>query len=153
MSAHAREATRTPVQMAALIFGIIFLVLGVLGFIPGVTTDYGAMRFAGPGSDAHLLGVFQVSVLHNIVHLLLGVAGVALARTWTGARNYLIWGGVITLLLWIYGMLVGRESAANFVPMNAADNWLHFVMGIVMVALGVLLTRRTASSRSRVTPL
>ncbi|MCW2877929.1 MAG: hypothetical protein JWQ95_2029 [Sphaerisporangium sp.] len=147
MGTHARELTRTPLQMAAFVAGIVFLVVGILGFIPGITTNYGAMKFAGHDSGAHLLGLFQVSVLHNIVHLLFGVAGVTLARTWTGARNFLVWGGVIYLLLWIYGLLVGRDSTANFVPLNTADNWLHFLLGIAMIALGVLFSRRTAHTR------
>jgi len=120
--------------------GIVFLVVGILGFIPGVTTNYDQMAFAGHMSEAMLLGVFQVSILHNIVHLLFGIAGVAAARSPMGARNFLIWGGVVYLALWIYGLVVGQEAAANFVPLNTADDWLHFVLGVAMVALGLLLT-------------
>ncbi|MEV4158709.1 DUF4383 domain-containing protein [Nonomuraea dietziae] len=134
-------ARSSPVQLASLVVGAVFLLVGVLGFIPGVTSDYGDLRFAGHHSDALLLGVFQVSILHNIVHLLFGVAGILLARTWAGARNFLIGGGVIYLLLWLYGMVIDRDSAANFVPVNVADNWLHFVLGVGMIALGFLLTR------------
>ncbi|GAA4937140.1 hypothetical protein HD597_004633 [Nonomuraea thailandensis] len=139
-------ATRSPVQLAALVVGVVFLLVGVLGFIPGITTGYDDLRFAGHESDAHLLGVFQISILHNIVHLLFGIAGVLLARTWSGARNFLVGGGVIYLLLWIYGMLVGHDSPANFVPLNAADNWLHLVLGIGMIALGLLLGRRRVTA-------
>ncbi|MFB4269828.1 DUF4383 domain-containing protein [Nonomuraea sp. GTA35] len=139
-------ATRSPVQLAALVVGVVFLLVGVLGFIPGITTGYDDLRFAGHESDAHLLGVFQVSILHNIVHLLFGIAGVLLARTWSGARNFLVGGGAIYLLLWIYGMLVGHDSPANFVPVNAADNWLHLVLGIGMIALGLLLGRRRVTA-------
>jgi hypothetical protein len=147
MGTHAREVTRTPLQTAALVLGIVFLVVGILGFIPGVTSDYGAMRFAGHHSGAYLLGVFQVSVLHNIVHLLFGIAGVTLARTWTGARNFLVWGGVIYLLLWIYGLVVDLNSGANFVPLNTADNWLHLLLGVVMIGLGVILSRRASRTK------
>lgn len=77
------------------------MLVGVLGFIPGVTSQYDTMGVAGHGSMAMLLGVFQVSVLHNIVHLLYGVAGLAAARTAGGARKYLIVGGAIYLVLWI----------------------------------------------------
>ncbi|GAA2212834.1 DUF4383 domain-containing protein [Nonomuraea monospora] len=140
------RTTRSPVQLAALVIGVVFLVAGVLGFIPGITTDYGDLRFAGHGSGAHLLGVFQVSILHNVVHLLFGVAGVLLARTSAGARNFLIAGGAIYLLLWIYGMLVGHDSPANFVPVNAADNWLHLGLAAVMIALGLVLGRRPVTT-------
>ena len=62
-------------RAAAAVVGIVFLLVGVLGFIPGITTDYDSMTFADQDSGAELLGVFQVSVLHNIVHLLFGVGG------------------------------------------------------------------------------
>jgi hypothetical protein len=133
---------RTAVQTAALAVGIVFLLVGILGFIPGVTTNYSDLGFAGHHSDAKLLGIFQVSVLHNIVHLLFGVAGLALARTVSGARNYLIGGGVIYLVLWLYGLVVGQDSSANFVPLNTADDWLHLVLAIGMIGLGFLTTRR-----------
>jgi hypothetical protein len=93
-----------------------------------------------------LLGVFQVSILHNIVHLLFGVAGLALARTAAGARNYLIWGGLVYAILWLYGLFVDHESSANFVPLNDADDWLHLGLAVGMVLLGVLLGRRRADS-------
>ena len=135
-------ARRTLVQTAALAVAAVFLLIGVLGFIPGITTDYSTMGFAGHQSEAMLLGVFQVSVLHNIVHLLFGIAGFAMARTVSGARLYLVGGGAIYLVLWLYGLVVGQDSAANFVPVNPADDWLHLVLGLGMIALGLITTRR-----------
>ncbi len=132
---------RRPIQLAALVVGVVFLLVGVLGFIPGITTNYGEMAFAGHQSEAMLLGVFQVSVLHNIVHLLFGVAGLAMARTASGARNFLIYGGVIYAVLWLYGLLIDPTSAANFVPINSADNWLHLVLAVGMLGLGFLVDR------------
>lgn len=133
---------RTPVQLVAMIVSAVFLLVGVLGFIPGVTTNYDSMMFAGHESSALLLGVFAVSILHNIVHLLFGVVGFALARTAAGARWYLIGGGLIYLVLWLYGLVVDRDSAANFVPLNNADNWLHLGLAIGMIGLGALLGSR-----------
>ncbi|MBO4273716.1 DUF4383 domain-containing protein [Microbispora triticiradicis] len=143
----SRTTARTPVQTAALVVGVVFLLVGVLGFIPGITQNVDQLQFAGHHSDAMLLGVFEVSILHNIVHLLFGVAGVTLARTWAGARSYLIGGGAVYLVLWLYGLLVGHDSAANFVPVNNADNWLHLFLGLGMAALGFLLTRRAVHDR------
>ena len=145
MSADAsgRRATgTTAVQKAARLVGIVFLAVGVLGFIPGITTGYDTLMFAGHHSEAKLLGLFQVSVLHNIVHLLFGVAGLALARTITGAKRYLVVGGAIYLVLFVYGLAVGQESGGNFVPLNLADDLLHLGLGLGMIALGSLLTRR-----------
>ena len=140
------DAARSPVRTAALAVSIVFLLVGVLGFIPGITSNYGSMAFAGHQSDAHLLGIFQVSILHNVVHLLFGAVGLAMARTVPAARLYLIAGGAIYLILWLYGLVVGQTSAANFVPLNTADDWLHLVLGLGMIALGLLTTRRTAGA-------
>ena len=129
--------TRTPVQLVAAAVGAVFLLVGVAGFIPGVTTHYDELTFAGHHSMAKLLGLFMVSVLHNVVHLLFGVAGLALARTRGGARNFLLWGGAIYLALWIYGAVIPEDGAANFVPVNSADNWLHLGLGLGMIALGI----------------
>jgi hypothetical protein len=138
---------RSPVQTAAWLVGIVFLLVGILGFIPGITTNlYDGLDFAGHKGDAELLGIFQVSILHNIVHLLYGIAGIAFAKTFYGARTYLIGGGAIYLVLWIYGLVIDKASDANFVPLNSADNWLHFVLGATMIVLGLALGRATYRS-------
>jgi hypothetical protein len=139
---------RTPVQMASAAVGAVFLVVGIAGFIPGITAHYGDMTFAGHDSGAKLLGIFMVSVLHNVVHLLFGVAGLVLARTAPAAKNFLIVGGVIYLVLWVYGLIVDKASNANFVPLNTADDWLHFVLGVGMIALGAALGRGIADART-----
>jgi Domain of unknown function (DUF4383) len=131
--------------------GVVFLLVGILGFVPGITTNYDQLGGAGHTSMAMLFGVFQVSVLHNIVHLLFGIAGLVLARTAASAKNYLVWGGVIYAVLWIYGLLIDQTSSANFVPLNSSDNWLHLVLAIGMIALGLLLGRSMATRGDRET--
>jgi hypothetical protein len=120
----------------AMVTGAVFLLVGILGFVPGITTDYDSMEFAGHESGAELLGIFQVSILHNVVHLLFGIAGLALARKASTAIAYLIGGGVIYFVLWIYGLVVDQNHDANFVPLNDADNWLHLVLAVGMIAMG-----------------
>jgi hypothetical protein len=139
-TAPARRAL-APVQKAALAVGAVFVLVGILGFVPGITSNFDQLTFAGHHSEAALLGLFNVSVLHNIVHLLFGVAGVALARTFDGARSYLVGGGIIYLVLFIYGFVIDHDSSANFVPVNDADNWLHLILAIAMIGLGVALGR------------
>jgi hypothetical protein len=137
-----------PLRVAAMVVAAVFLLVGLLGFIPGITTDYDGMTFAGHESTAMLLGIFHVSILHNIVHLLFGVVGLALARTMTGARQFLIGGGVVYLALWVYGLIIDHDSTANFVPVNTADNWLHLFLGVGMISLGLVLSRiRTRANR------
>jgi hypothetical protein len=146
---HSSVKQGSPIQAASALVGAVFLLVGVLGFIPGITADHDGLRAAGHESNAELLGVFQVSVLHNIVHLLFGAAGIALARTASGARAFLVGGGAIYLVLWLYGLVIDKASQANFVPLNTADDWLHFVLGAAMVALGVVLGRRRPAGTPR----
>ena len=135
---------RTPVQNTARLVGIVFLLVGVAGFIPGVTTNlYDGLEFAGDNGSAELLGLFEVSVLHNLVHGLFGVAGLALAATASGARSFLIGGGAIYLLLFVVQLI----GAGDWVPLVGADLWLHLALGVGMIGLGVALTRE------RVTPI
>ena len=132
---------RTPVQNVARLVGVVFLLVGILGFIPGITTNlYDGLEFAGNDGNAELLGIFSVSVLNNIVHGLFGIAGLALSSTWNGARTYLIGGGAVYAALWLLGILGG----ADWIPSNDADNWLHLVLGAGMVAAGVITTRGRA---------
>lgn len=139
--AQPSASIRTPVQKAALAVGAVFLVVGLAGFIPGITTHLDQLTFAGHHSGAALMGLFQVSVLHNVVHLAFGVAGIALARTFTSARTYLIGGGAIYLVLFLYGLVIDHNSSMNFVPVNNADNWLHLGLAVGMLGLGAALGR------------
>jgi hypothetical protein len=134
----------TPVQSFAALVGVVFLLVGILGFVPGITTHYGDLSFAGHDSGAKLLGIFQVSILHNIVHLLFGIAGLVLAKTADGARTYFLGGGAVYLLLWV----VGLAGGVDWIPANTADNWLHFGFGIGMILLG-LVAGRTATRIAR----
>ena len=138
----------TPVQKAALILGVVFLLVGIAGFIPGITSGVDQLEFASHTSEAMLLGIFQVSILHNLVHALYGVAGLAMARTASASRSYLIVGGIVYAVLFIYGLFVPHDSAANFVPLNSADNWLHLVLAVAMIALGFLLGRDAVRRRA-----
>jgi Domain of unknown function (DUF4383) len=140
----AREPVRgrDSLRELARLISLAFVVVGIAGFIPGITTHYGDLRFAGDNSGAKLLGVFQVSVLHNIVHLLYGVTGFALARTRGGARAFLVVGGLVYLVLALYGAVTPQDSAWNFVPLDRDDDLLHLGLGLGMFGLGVLPERR-----------
>jgi hypothetical protein len=128
-------------RLFATIVGATFLLVGIAGFIPGVTQNLGDIKFAGHESGAELLGIFRVSVLHNLVHVLFGVAGLAAARRARAARAFLLIGGIAYLALWLLGLATHYESDANFVPVNNADDWLHFALGGGMIALWLLSLR------------
>ena len=140
---------RTQIQLAALGFGVVFLLITLAGFIPGITTDYDDLtRFDGEG--AKIFGIFGTNILENIAHLAFGVAGLLAASSWAASKNYFIWGGVIYLALWLYGLLGGsdEDSSANFLGLNSAADWLHFILGVSMLAIGFLLSRRVTASRT-----
>ena len=147
MRREGATAGRTDIQRAAMLFGIVFALVTILGFIPGITTDYDRLTtFDDVG--AKLLGIFGVNVLENIVHALYAIAGFAAAASWAASKNYFIWGGVVYLAVWLYGLLIDLDSSANFLGMNAAANWLHFILGLAMIAIGFLLSRRVAADRA-----
>jgi arginine exporter protein ArgO len=142
------DTGRSDLQKAAMVFGIVFLAVGIIGFIPGLTTEYSRLTtFDGEG--AKVLGLFGVNWLENGAHLLFGLAGLAMARTQDAARAYFIGGGIIYLILWIYGLVIDLDSSANFLGLNTAGNWLHFVLGVVMLGVGLFLGRRATSPDGR----
>jgi hypothetical protein len=122
---------RNALRSTAALVAVALLLVGVLGFVPGITTQYGDLSFAGHGSGAKLFGVFQTSVLQNLLHLAYGV-GLVAATTIEGARAYLLLGGIVFLVVW----LVGVMGALEWLPVNPADNWLHFALGVGMLAAG-----------------
>jgi hypothetical protein len=134
--AQPMPTTRTMVQTAAQVVGAVFVFVGVVGFLPADTTHYELLDWAGPDSGAKLLGLFQVSILHNIVHLIVGVVGIAAARTVGTARAFLIGGGILFLFSGIYGLVIDLDNSANFIPLNTADNCLHLGLGVSMIVLG-----------------
>jgi hypothetical protein len=137
------------VQAAALLVGGALVVVGILGFIPGITTDYDKLEWAGHHSAAKLFGLFAVSGLHNIVHVALGVLGFVMARSYAAARAYFLGGGLAYLALWVHGLVVDHDDTANFMPVNGADNWLHFGLGAAMVLLGLTLAGQRDPTKRR----
>jgi arginine exporter protein ArgO len=134
------RSRRSAARAAAVLFGVAFLLVGVLGFIPGITAGYRDLHFAGHESGARLFGVFTVSVLHNLVHLAFGVLGLVAARGNGGARAFLMLGGGVYVLLWVFGLALNHDSPANFIPVDNADDWLHLALGVAMIAAGIATT-------------
>jgi hypothetical protein len=111
------------IQKAAKWFGIIFILLGVLGFVPGVTTD------------GYLLGIFHVDTVHNVIHLLSGIVALCCAGSASAAKSYFKIFGVIYGLVTIIGFTNG-ESILGIFSINAADNVLHLLISVVALYLG-----------------
>ncbi len=120
----------TIVQRVAQIFGVVFILVAIVGF---VATGMGNME-ADPATAPRLLGLFPVNVLHNVVHLLFGIWGLMASRTFGGARSYARIAGVLYLGLAAVGYL--SPNGFGFVPLGSNDIWLHALLGFVLAAVG-----------------
>jgi hypothetical protein len=110
-------------SMLAKVFGVVFLVIGVLGFVPGIT------------SNGHLLGIFEVDTIHNIIHILSGI--VALAMAGSSAKLFFKGFGVVYLIVTIVGFLQGN-TVLNLIGVNMADNLLHLVVSLAALYIGFM---------------
>ena len=111
----------------AMVFGVIYTLVGLLGFIPALGGSY-TMQ---PGS---LLQIANVNVLHNIVHLVIGVAGLTMGRTDEGAGTFCKTFGIILLLLGVIGFFM--PNLLGIVPIGGGDIWIHLVSGIILTYAG-----------------
>jgi Domain of unknown function (DUF4383) len=128
-------------QILALVFGAVYLLVGIVGFF--VT---GFDNFASNDQHETLLG-FMINPLHNIVHILVGLAGLLLARTLAGARTYGWLLAVAYAAVFVYGLIAAGESW-DFLNINAADNVLHLVTALVGLAIALGPVRSTARARA-----
>ena len=109
----------------SVVFGVVLLLVGVLGFIPGITTDN------------HLLGIFHVNALHNIIHLVSGAVALYCGMTSVKAsKTYFQVFGVIYALVAILGFVYGDNAILGLVANNMADTWLHVVIAVTVLYLG-----------------
>ncbi|TMD23509.1 MAG: DUF4383 domain-containing protein [Chloroflexi bacterium] len=133
---------RAVVQTVALVFGVIYFVVGVLGFIGPLI---GTSSFITITQDKHtLLGIADINLLHNLVHLLVGIAGLAAASSVANSRSFCQVVGVILLILGILGVFAG--NLLGVLPLAGFDIPLHLVSGAVLAYFGFAAT---VSVRSR----
>jgi hypothetical protein len=128
-------------QKGAIVVGAVLSAIGVLGFVPGITTHYGQLAFVGHDSGARLFGLFTVSVVHNLAHLAFGITGLVLASTFDGARRFLLGAGIAYLALFAYGLAVDHDTSVDLTAVNDADDWLHLGLAAGLIALGIGLSR------------
>ena len=128
-------------EILGLAFGAVYLLVGIVGFF--VT---GFDNFAGNAQHEALLGIFMINPLHNIVHILIGVAGLALSRTLAGARSF---GWLLAVgygAAFIYGLIAIGQSW-DFLNINTADNVLHLLSALVGLVIALLPVRSAVPSR------
>ena len=136
------RAGKTWPELLALAFGAIYLLIGIVGFfITGFDNFFGH-------TDETLI-IFDINPAHNIVHLLIGVAGLVLGRTLAGARTY---GWLLAVgygAAFIYGLIaIGKDW--DFLNINGADNGLHLVTALVGLVIAFLPVRNAVTGRTRV---
>jgi hypothetical protein len=134
----------------ALIFGIVFVAVGAAGFIPGLVhqpmTPHVNLTM-GADSAGNLLGLFPVNMLHNIVHLLFGVIGLAASRSVGGARGYFRFVFIAYGLLAIMGLIPAAQTLFGLVPLHGNDVWLHAVLAIAGGYFGFVHTEHAHDVR------
>ena len=125
------------VKSAAILFGIVFLAVGILGFVPAVTSDVNGMPM--------LLGIFHVNTAHNFVHIASGVVFLLCGMTGPGpSRTFFKIFGVVYALVAILGFYPDGTMLLGFLSNNVAVTWLHVVLALAMLYLG-FGTRDTAT--------
>ena len=135
---------RTPAQLYSLLFGIVLLVVGILGFI--------ADSSFGTGSDVEGSDfiVFEVNGWHNIVHILSGILGLAVWRRRDAARAYALGFGAVYLVVTIWGFITG-DQVLWLIPVDTADNVLHLLISAAGLAAG-LSSRDVTAPRATARP-
>lgn len=129
----------TTVQRISQVFGVVFILIAILGFVQG-----GMSMEADPTLAPKVLGLFPVNILHNLVHLAFGVWGLLAARTFGGAVSYAKIAGVIYLVLAGLGFVA--PTTFGFIPIGGNDIWLHLVLGLVLAGVGFTAKNATAAT-------
>jgi hypothetical protein len=123
-------------QMVARVFGIVFLIVGIGGFIPGLTQPHTHPGVTVEAFSGMELGLFPVNILHNIVHLAFGVWGLLASRTGSAARTYARVVAVAYALLTVLGLIPATNTTFGLVPIYGHDVWLHALLAAVAAYFG-----------------
>ncbi|KKC24647.1 DUF4383 domain-containing protein [Sphingomonas sp. SRS2] len=124
------------IKAFALVFGIVFLVAGIAGFIPGISPMHHHPDLVITSQSRLALGLFPVNILHNLVHILFGLWGLAAARAAGGARVYAKAVAIIYGLLTVMGLIPGLNTTFGLVPLYGHDIWLHALLALVAAYFG-----------------
>ena len=138
---NTNSGARTWPQLLSLVIGAVYLLVGVVGFF--IT---GFDNFFGHDTNETIIG-FEINPFHNIVHILIGAAGLLLARTLAGARTY---GWLLAVgygATFVYGLFAVGQTW-DFLSLNWADNWLHLVSALAGLAIALGPVRNAVTGRT-----
>lgn len=129
-------------------FGLLYLLVGVVGFIPGLTlmTPPGSGVMVGMGYG-EVFGLFPVNVLHDVVHLAIGAWGVAGSRSFAGAIAFARGLAIVYGVLTICGVIPGLNTLFGLTPLFSWDVVLHAVSALAAAYFGWGAPARTATAR------
>jgi hypothetical protein len=126
-----------PVRYFALVYGIVFLVVGIAGFVPGlVTSPQLGADVAVDAGFGRLFGLFPINVLHNLVHIVFGIWGLVAYRSFSGARMYARSVAVIYAVLAIMGLVPVLNTTFGLIPLYGHDVWLHVLLAAIAAYFG-----------------
>src|SRR3954470_7081131 len=132
MEGHATGPRRSPAQLYALIFGAVLTIAGITGFF------YNSEFTSDKSVRDAVFGILDVNGWHNVVHVLTGIVGLALAASYASARGYALTLGIVYIVVAIWGFIIGDgDSILSIIPVNTEDNILHLLIGITGIAAGV----------------
>lgn len=120
----------------ALIAGIIYLLVGIMGFVPGLLHPVDHPGMMMNSFEGNLLGIFPVNLLHNLVHLVVGALGVASYRSFNGSRTFARGLAIFYGLLAIMGLIPGLNTTFGLIPIFGNDVWLHALTALVSAYFG-----------------
>lgn len=124
------------IETFARIFGIVFLIVGIGGFIPGVTQPHDHPGLVVEAASGMELGLFPVNVLHNLVHIAFGIWGLVAASSFAAARTYARVVAIAYAVLTVMGMIPASNTTFGLVPIYGHDIWLHALLAAVAAYFG-----------------
>jgi hypothetical protein len=141
-------AERSPAQLYALIFGLVLVAAGILGFFYDSTFESG-----DDASRDAVLGILDVNGWHNIVHIASGVVGLAVAGSYSNARLYALGFGGVYILVAILGFIYGNgDEIFDVIPVNTEDNVLHALIGVSGIGAGFATPAEPAPTTAPTAP-
>lgn len=128
------------IRTLALLFGIANLAACIGGFLPFTTRPIppGSPELTMTAFYALFLGLYPINMLHNLIHLGLGIGGVAVYRSTEAARRYWVIVGVLLTILTVLGLIPATSTLGGFVPLYGHDVWLHAAEAVLAFYLGLV---------------